>query len=284
MNAKLLSLYATTPIHAGVGSDGLSVIDLPIQREAHSGWPCIFGSAVKGAMRAWFRRQGADKEEEVRIFGPENEEASAHAGSLALSDARLLLFPIRSLTGFYKWIVCPALLDRLARDCQRAGMTDIPSPETWKVSQDKGLSAAGGAIFLEVYRLDTNALSADSPLFGWLARFGVDEDVLRERLVIVDDDLFSYLVQQSTPVHAHNRLDNETKTVATGALWYEETLPAETVLYVIAQPFASRKGKDDTSAEGIWQQFAEKVVGQFVQFGGNETVGMGFCHVKEVQA
>ncbi len=283
MSAKLLSLYATTSIHAGVGSDGLSVIDLPIQREAHTGWPCIFGSAVKGAFRAWFYQQGVDKTMENTLFGPEGDAASDHAGALAFSDARLLLFPVRSLTGYYKWIVSPALLERLVRDCQRAGM-EAPSVDQWKVEKDQGLCATGGEIFLEVYRVETEVLPQADELFEWLAQFGVSTDTLKERLVVVDDDLYSYLVQQATPVHAHNRLENETKTVARGALWYEETLPPETVLYVISQPFASRNSQNKLDADAVWQQFISQVADQFVQFGGNETVGMGFCHVKEVGA
>jgi len=47
----IMTLVAETSIHAGSGeSDG--IIDLPVQRESHTGWPCLFGSAVKGALRA----------------------------------------------------------------------------------------------------------------------------------------------------------------------------------------------------------------------------------------
>ncbi|WP_279487125.1 RAMP superfamily CRISPR-associated protein [Aeromonas veronii] len=56
MNSSLLlGLHAHTWIHAGSGEkDG--VVDLPIQREAHTGWPVIFGSSLKGAMRSQVSR------------------------------------------------------------------------------------------------------------------------------------------------------------------------------------------------------------------------------------
>ncbi len=281
MSAKLLSLYATTPIHAGVGSDGVSVIDLPIQREAHTGWPCIFGSAVKGAFRAWCEQNRKDDMDITAIFGPDTANAGDHAGALAFSDARLLLYPIRSLTGHYKWIVSPALLERLKLDSERAGM-DAPDVSALVLGEDKGLSVGGGEIFLEVYRVETETSDRLDAIIDWLTRFGVSPEALKERLVVVDNDLFTYLVQQTTPVTAHNRLDSETKTVARGALWYEETLPAESVLYVVAQPFGSRKGDGALDAEDVWSQFSSAVNGQFVQLGGNETVGMGFCKVQEV--
>lgn len=47
----ILGLLAQTSIHAGTGQH-TGAIDLPIQREGHNGWPRVFGSAVKGALRA----------------------------------------------------------------------------------------------------------------------------------------------------------------------------------------------------------------------------------------
>ena len=44
------------------------------------------------------------------------------AGELLVSDARLLLLPVRSLTRSYRWITCPHLLERYRRDLVRAGL------------------------------------------------------------------------------------------------------------------------------------------------------------------
>ncbi len=48
MQHALLGLIAETSMHAGAGKS-VGVIDLPIMREAHTGWPCVYGSAVKGS-------------------------------------------------------------------------------------------------------------------------------------------------------------------------------------------------------------------------------------------
>lgn len=45
-----LFLICETPLHAGSGSD-LGIVDLPIQRERHTGFPEIEGSSLKGALR-----------------------------------------------------------------------------------------------------------------------------------------------------------------------------------------------------------------------------------------
>ena len=120
MKQAILSLFTETSLHAGTGQM-TGVIDLPIQREAHTDWPCVYGSAVKGAMRMLADSKiGKDLVDEV--FGP--EEGNLHAGSVAISDAKLLLLPVRSLTGYFKWVTCPALLERLQRDCNRLGLDD----------------------------------------------------------------------------------------------------------------------------------------------------------------
>jgi CRISPR-associated protein Cmr4 len=93
----LLGLWAETSIHAGAGSS-VESIDLPIQREAHSGWPCVYGSAVKGALRARAEDKFGKNNDSVRyVFGPDTDNASEHAGALLVGDARLLLLPVRSL-------------------------------------------------------------------------------------------------------------------------------------------------------------------------------------------
>jgi len=120
----MLGLRAETSIHAGAGNT-VAVIDLPIQREAHTGWPCIYSSGVKGALRSLAKMQALTQIDEV--FGPETNNAHDHAGALAVTDARLLLLPVRSLTGHFKWVTCPAILQRLQADCARLGWPcDLP--------------------------------------------------------------------------------------------------------------------------------------------------------------
>src|ERR1035438_9476911 len=110
MKTAILGLHAETSIHAGAGS-ALDVIDLPIQREAHNNWPCIYGSSVKGALRAAATTAKIPQVE--LVFGPANTSSDGFAGALLVGDARLLLLPVRSLTSHFKWITCPAVLQRL---------------------------------------------------------------------------------------------------------------------------------------------------------------------------
>ncbi len=285
-NTALLGLLAETSIHAGAGQMA-GVIDLPIQREAHTAWPVVFGSAVKGALRALADEQKAAWL--IPVFGPETMNASDHAGALLVSDARLLLLPVRSLTSHFKWVTCPALLKRLQADTERLGLKDaaFPVPEVEDANSALAPEGAANGLFLEEFRF--NLKTADlSAVITALARLMGREDAataLQKQLVLVHDDRFKHLAQFATPVNAHVCIDNQTKTVKTGALWYEESLPPDTVLYVGLYAQATRvKGETKTAAEVLHHITRDLFARPYLQLGGNETVGMGWCKVTICQA
>lgn len=289
----ILGLLAQTSIHAGTGSN-TGVIDLPIQREGHNGYPCIFGSSMKGALRT--RAEAESSAESVKfVFGPDTNNASDHAGALMVSDARLLLLPIRSLTSQFKWVTCPAVLQRFKRDADRFGIKncDFTIP-ILKKNDDKTEFALAHKvpkkdkdIFLEEYRFEIQSDDLDlSGIAGFLAMLMTHDDAkvaLEQQLVIVSNDMFAHLCQHATPVNAHIAIESATKTVVGGALWYEETLPPETLLYVGLSAVKAR-AKDKNVAEFPANAILSAVTGMFdkqpwLQVGGNETVGMGWCAV-----
>ena len=153
MKFQLLGLYAETSIHAGAGTS-TGVIDLPIMRESHTGWPCIFGSAVKGALRA--KAEQRQQELLTDIFGPDTNNASDHAGALAVGDARLLLLPVRSLTSHFKWVTCTALIKRALSDAKRLGISvsEITLPE---IAEHEALhSSPDTGLYLEEFHFRQN--------------------------------------------------------------------------------------------------------------------------------
>jgi CRISPR-associated protein Cmr4 len=52
----------------------------------------------------------------------------------------------------------------------------------------------------------------------------------KKRFIIVSDSVFDFLAEVGTEVRARICIDDDTGTARKGALWYEESLPAETVL------------------------------------------------------
>lgn len=286
MQFELLGLYAETSIHAGAGTS-TGVIDLPIMREAHTGWPCVFGPAVKGALRCKAEQTKLDKDNLADIFGPDTKNAADHAGALAVGDARLLLLPVRSLTSHFKWVTCPALLNRATADAKRMGKT-VPAFNLREIKQDEALIFdRDDALYLEEFHFNAKQANLTN-LIDWLAAFVPDDADFKQRLqkqlVIVNDDLFAHLAQYATPVAPHIAIENKTKTTVGGALWYEETLPAETLLYIALAASDSRKKDVQVKAEKILEQtlalFPKNA--PYLQVGGNETVGMGWCRVNAV--
>lgn len=292
MQHALLGLTAETSLHAGTGRR-TGVIDLPIMREAHTHWPCVYGSAVKGALRSQAQRLGHAWLTEV--FGPETDKAHEHAGALTVGDARLLLLPVRSLNSHFKWVTCPALLRRAEADAQRLGITDAKNAEDIKgvLSDDTAVAPHGGGsetqVFLEEFSFSVQRPNL-SALVAWLARFGTDEaafaEQLKAQLMIVSDDMFNHLASFATPVTPHIAIDNARKVVKDGALWYEETLPPDTVLYVALAANRSRAKGSAQSAAWVLEQALSLFPQErpYVQLGGNETVGMGWCRVRTVDS
>lgn len=279
MKTAILGLHAETSIHAGAGS-ALDVIDLPIQREAHNNWPCIFGSSVKGALRA---TANTSKNPHLDIvFGPANANNEAYAGALLVGDARLLLLPMRSLTTHFKWVTCPAALLRLKRDAERLNIKlqfEIPPMP----GEMMAFASKKDVTFLEEYRFEVQAQDM-SGIIQALARLsGVEKfaDALNDQLLILNNDDFTYLAKHAVPVTPHIALDSASKSVRNGALWYEETLPPETLLYVCLAAQDSRRKDTHLSAGAVMQSVVDGFKNRpYLQIGGNETVGMGWCKVQ----
>ncbi|WP_071058841.1 type III-B CRISPR module RAMP protein Cmr4 [Pelistega sp. MC2] len=282
MKFGLLSLHAQSSIHAGAGSAD-SVIDLPVQREAHTNFPCVFGSSVKGALRA--NAESKQCEATDILFGKEGGNDQGNAGSLLISDARLLLLPVRSLTGQFKWVTSPAVLARWQADAKRFGIAlefDIPLeiPTETLIVSNKG--AKNSTIYLEEYAFKTQSADLHA-LIEQLAKtldYTNAQQLLENQLVIVGNDDFAYLASYTLPVNPHITIETATKTAKAGALWYEETLPPDSVLYVGVAADQARVRNTPVTAEKNWESFAGLFAEHsWLQIGGNETVGMGWCYV-----
>ncbi|ANG62218.1 type III-B CRISPR module RAMP protein Cmr4 [Marinobacterium aestuarii] len=283
-NNQLFGLRAETSIHAGTGeSDGN--IDLPIMREQHSGWPVVFGSAVKGALRAAAEQAlQHDTETLLTLFGPDTQNASDHAGALMISDARLLALPVRSLTSQYRLVTCPELIKRLARDAERLGFSTLelgalhePDDENILTAQDE----KHDYLFLEEYAYQRQTADLGLLISVLAELSGLDERDITAKLAVVSNDSFAHLCQSAIPVQAHIAIDNDTKTVARGALWHEESLPPDTLLYIGINAAKSRRESSPMTAQDVMTALTDQVFGQFpyLQLGGNETTGMGWCKI-----
>ena len=83
----------------------------------------------------------------------------------------------------------------------------------------------------------------------------------------------SFLAETATEVRARVRLDPEKGTVSRGALWYEEHLPAETVLWGVFALSNSNNRDDARPVEELVRALPGD--GALLQLGGNAGVGQG---------
>ncbi len=261
----LLGLLAETFIHPGSGQNE-GVIDLPVAREAATDYPFIAGSSFKGALLDRARQQNLDDATRNDVFGERDS-----GGNLLVSDVRLLLLPVRSLTGSYKWATCPHLLERFNRDFRRAlGRSGRYNSDPDR-KQYLGVGEGGAALYLEERTFKCGG-PASPELIQTLSGLVANEETqqrLGKQLVILNDSDFAWFARYGLAVQARNVLDEEKKTSKN--LWYEETLPPDTLMYALLSE--RRTG----AVESVKSLFDER---PYLQVGGNETVGQGWFAVK----
>lgn len=320
-------------MHAGSGND-LGVIDLPIQRERHTSFPKIEGSSLKGSLREAFETKFTNDEERKKIhlaFGfddkTQNEGAGVKAhfvngkqfqGALGFTDARLLLFPVKSMKGVFAWITCERVLEQFKKDLELTDCKyEMENPPVNTVPLHCGLIVSGEHLVLEEYSFkmtkDTDANGKTTKLASWLADLLFEKGSywhshLSKNLVVLTNDAYSDFVNLSTEVLTRTKINNERGTVQDGALFTEEYLPAESILYslvlfsplfhnaIIIEPFmgyikdqgldnldervAEERAKRDEAKEvDAVRTFFSKVP-SVVQIGGNATLGKGLVRTK----
>jgi CRISPR-associated protein Cmr4 len=258
MASLIMGLLAETPIHPGVGRN-LGAIDLPVAREAATDYPVLVGSSLKGALR-----DHAPTEKRDKLFGKHNE-----AGQLLVSDVRILLLPVRSLTGQYRWVTCPHVLERLVRDERRAGLEKSLPPI--QVPAHRALAHGEGNLFLEEREFAIAGKVPEAVVAEVKGMIGNKQaaDRVEQQLAILADEDFAWFARYGLGVQARNVLDEGKKTSTN--LWYEETLPPDTVMYALIAE------RNEGGVAELRAMFKER---PYLQAGGNETIGQGVFLVR----
>jgi CRISPR-associated protein Cmr4 len=302
-DAAIMFIRAQTALHPGAGS-GIGVIDLPIEREPHTNWPAIPGSSIKGVLRDAARnhhsqkhgsRKNADGSPDVAdIFGTPTSVQETRAGALSVSDARILLFPVRSMKGVFAWVTCVEALRRFARDAALTGVHLLPKPPSTAPGPDTAWPAENSplaiesqgkkSLLLEEFDFSavpppTDAQNCIHALAEMLFTNPSDRGDLLQRLVVLNGDDFTHFVRHSTHVRARIAIDYDTKIVREGALFYEEFLPPETIMYSML--FAASARSQSELAPSAVLGAVRDIVGQlpYLQIGAGETTGCGICTV-----
>ncbi|GEM_PF-6972564 len=309
-----LIFYRTiTQVHVGCGQE-VGVVDLPVIRERSTGYPYFPGSGIRGSLRDEFENPPDEalvadrKTQSSQLFGPEDlanlsATQEPYAGCLAVHDARILLFPVRSDKAVFLWVTCPIVLNRFLRDITAfnlpftPGVTGVESPgEKAFVGPDSYGTAETDVLHLEEFRFvpqqNAETLRTNlNTLIGNIGRaMGISE--LASQTVLIHDKAFYHFVNYATIITQHNRLTSA-KTVEGGMLFSVESLPPETIFYGMIG--ATRQRKPDQEGEtrfdnpvntlttlrnSLCPTVNNGVLRQsYVHFGGKESIGMGLTEL-----
>lgn len=291
--STIMFLHAETSVHVGSGQS-YGAVDLAIQREQHTGYPVAPASGLKGAVRHWFAQKNGATDRHTAAFGPDpDEDPSNHAGAVAFTDARLLLFPVRAMAGVFAWATCPTVLQRFRRDLDAVGRSvtwEVPIPDTKEAlgTEVNVNHTSQDEILLEERHFSFEGDEAVRNLALWLNDQALPDTEAydywstsaRTRLLVLPDDAFRDLVHHATEVQARVRLNEKGTTGERGNLFYQENLPSDVLLYaqVLAQDDLSATLGGDGTAENLLS-YVRTLDGHRLQIGGDASVGRGLTRV-----
>ncbi|OFC30540.1 type III-B CRISPR module RAMP protein Cmr4 [Acidithiobacillus caldus] len=290
MKTSLFHMQAISPVHVGVGQ-AIGVVDLPIARERAANLPMIPGSAIKGVLRDSFA--GA-RELQKTLFGPDqiSKNEDSHAGALVFGDALLLVLPVRSLVGMVSFVTSPFLLSRyqqMAKRCGQSGLPNIPdlTQENNALVTDtsRNITRAGAQQRDMLILEDLDLFASKSPdaeaWSKWISAQLQDEEWQQHfhaRFAIVSDAVLGFLADTATEIRSRIRIDDDKRTVAKGALWYEENLPAESILFGLLgfdQPFDG----SDVDTQAAFLAHLQDPDRSLLQIGGKASIGRGLIRI-----
>ncbi len=294
--AKIFYIHTISPTHVGSGSD-LGIVDMPIQREGHTSFPKIEGSSLKGSIRETFERRdmttsikthlifGYDDSNAPRLVKEKFSEKKAQefSGALGFSDARILLFPIKSAKDIFAWVTCPSVLNRFSKDLKISNNEQNFTIKENTITNDSKINIDSGAVILEEYQISISEDNNTQTIAEFLA-IELKNDEIKKKLIILSDDDFKDFITLSTEVITRTKIDNKTGVVATGALFTEEYLPSETIMYSLALAsdlMAQVDFKEATelaTADKV-MEFFTSTIPNTIQIGGNATIGKGIVSI-----
>ncbi|MEN7546979.1 type III-B CRISPR module RAMP protein Cmr4 [Rapidithrix thailandica] len=255
--------------------------------------------------RAFGYDEGSLKDSEKKalkdLFENKNkkgEYATDFAGALGFTDARLLFFPVKSMKGVFAWVTCPKSLKQFVEDMKMAKLQIAALEEVanFSLKEHSCITTSqaevilkgdkGSNVILEEYTFNVSEVKVELENLGkWLADNILHEgnqvwaEKLAKDIIILPNDDFKDFVNLSTEVITRTKIDNSTGTVATGALFTEEYLPAESIMYSLVLTAAEFKAEDRIE-EGSIRNFFNENLPPIVQIGGNATLGKGIVTTK----
>lgn len=265
------------PVHVGTGGHRLGRVDLSIAREPGTNLPKVPGTSLSGAARSYAAmRRGnigcAGQKDHCKESGcpvcytfgslevKKDGRQQAHAGTVNLFDAHLLLFPVHSMVGPV-WVTSPERL-RLAGLEAVDGEGQPIALEGDRIALASGLQAPDGRLNLGWLLLQSNgqALTLRDVPVQWQQ---AEWNAVQERIVLVSDKLLGQVVNANLEVRTSVSIDPHTGAAEEGALFTYEAIPRTAFLVsdVVEDtfrqdpfPFTEKTAQGNSLTGGPWKQ------------------------------
>ena len=227
-------LMTVDPVHIGTGGTRLGRVDNSIVRESGTRLPKIPGTSLSGAIRSYAayrygKRQCAGQGGHCGqptcpicyTFGSISDDRS-YSGIVSIGDARMLLFPVYSMTGPV-WVTSPSTLE----DFGIKGQTVDDEKAKWNngITDQKHLNL--GWLMVEKDETDKDEIwQVPEDLKDRLPELACD------RIVLVSDKLFSQVVNSNLEVRTSVAINPETGAAEDKALFTYEAIPRSAFLWM----------------------------------------------------
>ena len=269
MKTELYILNTISNLHVGSGDINFGVVDNQVQRDEISTLPIIHSSGLKGAFREHFEEIGDNANMVNYIFGSESTSTKHQAGAYSFFEAQLLSRPVRSNTKAYFSATSPSVIEDFLETVENFNIAfdqelidELKKLSTLNPSKPLIFDNIPNTI-LEDYEAEYKELDVSKL-----------EGLLGKDITLFSDKDFKAL---DLPVIARNKLENGLSQ----NLWYEEVVPKKSkFFFVIGKPTNVKESDYSEKVKGFNNRFENE--GDIVQFGGNKSIGYGFCRVSKV--
>lgn len=250
MKTVFYTIECLTNLHVGSGEINYNIVDNEVEKD-FNGLPMIHASGIKGALRQALAKSVNANE----IFGEKGDAERGREGSHKFLDAHLISRPLRVADSNKFSAVSVITLDTVNRFLKQTAAFGAPVADISEITEP----AFGDNAFLAV---SNENIKVEGDPTGKLEGKTAEELKKLEGIIPQCFAIAKSFNDYALPVVARNCLVEGQEN-----LWYEEVVPHGSVLYFgIVYP--------DNAPELTFPNV--------VQFGGNASIGCGFCKITKV--
>jgi len=271
-------LYSLAPIHCGGEGDLGNILE--ISREAHTDFPYIPGSSLRGSLRNEVTVLEPDGQEVAnRLFGKElDDDGQMGVHQVWFGDARLLWVPMRTMAlkggnrDVFTWVSCHSLI----RDHALIAHQSVPRLRNRAVGTTPGVYLVADA------ELQVSAMTDEEKLAvklsgDWAANLqGAVQSSWEGNHIILPDSEFQILMEHSLWTQVRNKIQEsdsgKTQAGSAEVFWTDVCIPRDTIFYFSwGYSLTSQNPVTDDDHD----RFME-IMGGLLQVGGQANVGRGW--------